>query len=160
MKIFLSNILLFLFVFSFSFAQEEHNQPSNKAMERIQQIRKIKLIEVLDLDEGTAEKFFFKDNQNGKKFEMLRREIDIITNELDKSLREGQQNDIRKKSDIMFNKMTELMTVHIDRLKSAKQILPEEKFAKYLVFESKFRKEIEMFLIRKEKRFERKRERR
>lgn len=155
MKIFLYNIALIFTLHSFAFSQDEQSAMSNKAVERIQQIRKVKLIEVLDLDDATADKFFLKDHQNSKKIDVLRQEIDKVSTELEKSLRDGQQADIRKKSDIMLSKMTELMNTNIERLKTAKQMLPDEKFAKFMVFETKFRKEIEMFLIRKEKRIER-----
>jgi hypothetical protein len=155
MKIFLFNIALIFTLHSFAFSQDEQSAMSNKAVERIQQIRKVKLIEVLDLDDATADKFFLKDHQNSKKIDVLRQEIDKVSSELEKSLRDGQQTDIRKKSEIMFSKMTELMNTNIERLKTAKQLLPDEKFAKFMVFETKFRKEIEMFLIRKEKRMER-----
>jgi len=154
MKIFLFNIALLFVTISFSYAQDNQAAASNKAIERIQQIRKVKLIEVLDLDDNTADKFFLKDHQNSKKIDNIRQEIDNLSAELEKSLREGQQADIRKKSDQMFTKMTEFMNLNIDRLKTAKQLLPEEKFAKFMVFETKFRREIEMFLIRKEGKFE------
>lgn len=154
MKIFLFNIALLFVTISFSYAQDNQAAASNKAIERIQQIRKVKLIEVLDLDDNTADKFFLKDHQNSKKIDNIRQEIDNLSTELEKSLREGQQADIRKKSDQMFTKMTEFMNLNIDRLKTAKQLLPEEKFAKFMVFETKFRREIEMFLIRKEGKFE------
>ncbi len=156
MKIFLFNIVLLFVTISFSYAQDNQSAASNKAIERIQQIRKVKLIEVLDLDDNTADKFFLKDHQNSKKIDNIRQEIDNLSAELEKSLREGQQADIRKKSDQMFTKMTEFMNLNIDRLKTAKQLLPEEKFAKFMVFETKFRREIEMFLIRKEGRMEKK----
>lgn len=154
MKIFLSNIILFFVTISLVTAQDNQSAASNKAVERIQQIRKVKLIEVLDLDDNTADKFFLKDHQNNKKIDVIRFEIDKISDELEKSLRDGQQADIRKKTDALFNKMTEFMSLNIERLKIAKQILPEEKFAKYIVFETKFRREIEKFLIRKEGRIE------
>lgn len=156
MKIFLFNIVLLFVTICFSYAQDNQSAASNKAIERIQQIRKVKLIEVLDLDDNTADKFFLKDHQNSKKIDNIRQEIDNLSAELEKSLREGQQADIRKKSDQMFTKMTEFMNLNIDRLKTAKQLLPEEKFAKFMVFETKFRREIEMFLIRKEGRMEKK----
>lgn len=156
MKIFLFNIIVFFTTITLINAQDNQAPASNKAVERIQQIRKVKLIEVLDLDENTADKFFLKDHQNSKKIDVIRQEIDKISSELEKSLREGQQSDIRKKSDVMYTKMNELMNLNIERLKSAKQLLPEEKFAKFMVFETKFRREIEMFLIRKEGRMEKK----
>ncbi|MBL8003654.1 MAG: hypothetical protein JNL36_01030 [Candidatus Kapabacteria bacterium] len=154
MKISLFNIILLFVTVSFSYAQDNQSAASNKAIERIQQIRKVKLIEVLDLDDNTADKFFLKDHQNSKKIDIIRQEIDNLSAELERSLRDGQQTDIRKKSDQMFTKMTEFMNLNVERLKTAKQLLPEEKFAKFMVFETKFRREIEMFLIRKEGRME------
>ncbi len=124
-------------------AQEEQAPPPGKAYERIEQYKKIRMMEVLNLDEQTAIKFFARYNKN---------------QELIRGLRQKQIADLgkvqalrrTKAADSEYDKIVSDLLSLEDQMNQAKasyveelrQVLSSKQLAEYLVFETRFQQNL------------------
>jgi hypothetical protein len=125
------------------FAQDNLNPPPGKAFERIEQYKKIRLMEVLNLDEQTSIKFFARYNKNQELLRDLRKkQVEAL----------GQVQALRKTkaADDEFEKIiSELLSLekelneakakYVDELR---QVLSSKQLAEYLVFETRFQQNL------------------
>ncbi|MCX7797336.1 MAG: hypothetical protein N2249_01790 [Melioribacter sp.] len=130
--------------------------PDGKALRKIEQLEKSKLIELLNLDENTSIRFFAKRNEHFQKVRTLFDEREKIINELKNSLDENKGNDNFYKEQV--NKLLEnedkMVNERESYYKSLSSILTPQQLAKLAVFEFMFRKELAhtmMKRMRKEK---------
>jgi multidrug resistance efflux pump len=105
---------------------------------KIEQLKKLKLIEKLDLDDATAEKFFMRYNGSQKKVEESRKALDDATNELDKAKAGGNTEKIKQLTEQMLQKHKQLQEATNEMLKSIRIVLNDKQYAEFLVFEAKF----------------------
>lgn len=127
-------------------------QPAFRAKERITEFKKLKLLEVLDLDEQTSNKFLSKYNSTEKLIGEKREKLHDAILDLEYLLRKKAKNeDIQKQSQIVMDEQRNLMNTMFEQQKELKSVLNEEQFAKYLIFENRFRGEIQKFLIKRAK---------
>lgn len=133
-------ILTLIFTFALGYLNAQ-NQPL-RAMERIQSLKKIKLLEILELNEADADKFIVKFNEYEKNVLDKFKNLEDASNELQKAIENNDYKNIDKLNDnyILANK--ELNQAIQDKFDNVKKILPKEKFAKYLVFERRFQNEV------------------
>ncbi len=125
------------------------HQKSKRHRSKIEQLEKIKLMEVLDLDEETSVRFFaryrtYKDNEINL---MDSRDsiLQIIKNKLDgiETKNENYLDLISKISHIE----TRIVNRRTEFLKSVQDILTPNKIAQFIVFNVKFREELRRMLI-------------
>ena len=132
-------------------------QPSKKAIERIRLIKKLKLIEVLELDEETSEKVIKVYEQWEDKIEKQQQIIHEAAQDLEISLKRGDAlNVIKKKSDRFMGLQKQLQDLIYDKFTAMRKILDDRQFAKFLVFEHYFK--IELLKIMKKHRSKRHKE--
>lgn len=145
-----SIIILIVFVITFS-GFEVSAQPAFKAKERIKQMKKIKLLDILELSEEEADKFIIKYNAWENKVDAQREEIDKISDELfDLLKKESATEEIQKQSARLLTAQEKFFGIQIEKLKSFKEILTPVNYAKLLVFEDRFIKELgKMMMDRK-----------
>ena len=115
---------------------KQPQQEGGKA--KIEQLKKLKLIEKLDLDDATAEKFFMRYNGGQKKVEEARKALDEATNELDKAKASGNNERIKQLTEQMLQKHKNSQDATNEMLKSIRGVLSEKQYAEFLVFEAKF----------------------
>ncbi len=113
-----------------------------KAKEKIQQLKKIKLLDILSLDESTSEKFLAKYSVIEKKIEEKRMAMNKMADELTESLKKGESKDvISQKTQALVKMQEEFAREAMESQMSMKSILNDVEFAKFVVFELKFREE-------------------
>lgn len=115
---------------------KQPQQEGGKA--KIEQLKKLKLIEKLDLDDATAEKFFMRYNTGQKKVEEARKALDEATNDLDKAKASDNSDRIKSLTEQMLGKHKNLQDATNEMLKSIRGVLSEKQYAEFLVFEAKF----------------------
>lgn len=122
--------------------------PDNKAKERVKQIKKIKLLEILELDEPSSEKFLAKYTVWEKKIEDKMVNLDNAIEDLHSSLRKNDSKDVITN---LTNKATlaqkDMMNILFDAQNDFKSILNETQFAKLVVFEHKFKDEMQKIIM-------------
>lgn len=117
-------------------------QDGGKAKKQIDQLKKLKLIEALNLDDATAEKFFVRYNAEQKKVEESRKALEDATNELEKAKSSGNSDKIKQLTQVMLDKHKHLQDANNEFLRSIREVLNEKQYADFLVFESKFQKQL------------------
>jgi hypothetical protein len=140
--------LAILILTSPNFAQKRDRM---KAMQKMEELKKIKLIDVLQLDEETSIKFFTRRSEHIKKIEEL---IQLRNDKIDKIediLKSDESNNesILTKEINDFHQLEEKEFQERQRfLKSASEILTPEQMAKLIVFEERFRRDVSGLLFR------------
>jgi len=113
-----------------------------RAKERISTLKKVKLLEVLDLDESTSEKVLLKYNAWENKIEDQMKKIDEVEEDLVKAIKKGNKEDIKNISSKFEKERDKIVQIAMERDKDMKSILTDEQYAKYLIFEKRFRREL------------------
>lgn len=127
-------------------------QPPFHARERISEFKKIKLLEILNLDEQTSEKFLAKYNSAEKIISEKLEKIQDAMLDLEYALRKKSgKEEIAKNSQRLMDAQRDLLNTMLEQQKEIKGILNEEQFAKYLLFENRFRSELQRLLIERAK---------
>ena len=155
-KIFTFTGLLLLFlVFNVSQmkAQDSGARPFLRrgAMRKIEELEKIKLLDVLNMDEATSVKFFTRKNQSRDKIFNYEDKINDILNNIDAEVKKGKDKDvnkIQKLNDDFVSISIEIEKERMNFLRSLNDILSPEQIGKYIVFEKRFREEIRDLLIK------------
>jgi len=121
------------------------------AMKKIEELEKIKILDVLNLDEATSVKFFTRKNQSRDKIFNYEDKINDILNNIDAEVKKGNDKDankIQKLNDDFVNTSIEIEKERMNFIRSLNDILSPEQIGKYIVFEKRFREEIRDLLIK------------
>ena len=131
-------------LYSIAFAQP----PNPRAKERVMQLKKIKLLEILDLDEKTSEKFLAKYTSWEKKIIEKRDHIDLAMEDLEKSIRrDAPKEELIAKSAKAMAEQKEMESILFQAQNDMKSMLNETQFAKLIVFEHRFRGELQKVIM-------------
>ena len=127
-------------------------QPPRKALERIAQIKKSKLIEILNLSEENSNKFLSKYTAWEKKILEQKKAVDETSADLEASLRKGDGKDeLIQKSQKLLDAQQNLQNMNTDKLKAMREVLNDVEYAKFLVFEDRFPKELQRMILKKQR---------
>jgi Spy/CpxP family protein refolding chaperone len=137
----------------------EPADPREKARERIQMVRMLKVTEALRLDRDTAARFFAV----GSRYEDTKRQVRRDMNDDIQRLRHTLQNlhppekDLRETVSRIRNRKKDLSELHLKQLDEELGLLRPEQQARYLLFTIDFRREIDDLLreVREERPAER-----
>ncbi len=126
-----------------------HAQPPRMAQERIMQMKKMKLLEILDLNEKQSDKFLIKYTSWEKKLKSQNDKIDKLSNDLFELLQDkGSESEIVKLSDEIIKQRARFTKMQTEKLKDFQALLSKKNFAKFLVFENRFIKELGRMMMR------------
>jgi len=120
-----------------------------KAKERFITMKKVKLLEVLNLTEERSNSFLSAYNPAENKIFDISRKLDQASDEL-RELLAGQNtkaSELKQRTENILKLQDEMNSAHNDKLKAIKNILNEEEFAKYLLFERHFQAEVRKHLM-------------
>lgn len=146
MKKTLLTLCIMIFSVSLINAQMKPGRDRNmKPLAQIEEWEKMKLIEVLDLNEDTSVRFFARRNEHQKHVREILHQRDQLAKEIENEIKEGV-----KIPDPVYreqvNKMVEfeagMMMERENFIKSLNDILTPEQIAKLTVFEIRFRREV------------------
>jgi len=140
--------MLFLFVSQGIWAQHM-GMMRRERLRRMEQLEKAKLIELLNMDDKTAIKFFAIRNENIQK----QKDLNKIKNRLTDSLRAALKLKEERKYSLLIKKIIRadkaLAKNRLDYFNALKKVLSKEQLAKLIVFEATFRNEIKRMLFRR-----------
>lgn len=151
MRIFkFSPVLIVLIAVFFAFSSTNTFAQRNiKAKERIEQVKKVKLLEVLELDEKAADKFLAKYTAWENKIKDKREANETLAQELELAIKKkADKAEIAKLSAKFMENMNEFHKMMIDRNNDIKTILDEVQFAKFLIFEESFFRDIQKVMFK------------
>jgi hypothetical protein len=141
-------VLSIIILFTSSFAQKHDRM---KPMQKMEELKKIKLIEILQMDEETNVKFFTRRSEHIKKIESLnfasQQKIEQIAGIIEDG-KESNSTNLKKAIDEYLQLQENVMQERQNFFKSASEILTIEQLGKLVVFEEKFRNEVSGLLFR------------
>ncbi|MDO8549537.1 MAG: hypothetical protein Q7S39_05210 [Ignavibacteria bacterium] len=146
------SLSVILFFSCFTFAQRDRK---DEPREKIEALEKIKLLEVLNLDEDTAIKFFTRRNEHQQKMKELFDELDSKRDKIkDKisSAKDDNDPELKKLTDSYFSTQQKLEQEKKRFFDSLSDILTYKQIAELTLFERRFREEIRDMLFMKKKR--------
>jgi hypothetical protein len=114
---------------------------SPRAKERMNMVKKMKMIEVMELDEAKSEKFLAKFNAYSKQLEDKRKQHRELVNKLDDAMKNNSK-EVPALTEQLLNSQDELNKINSEKTRDLRTILSETEFAKYLVFENNFINEV------------------
>ena len=120
------------------FAQPNKPPKVHRSKERMDMIKKLKLLEILELDETTADKFLVKYSFYEKKKEEHYQAMQKAKEELELALQDKSKEVIVEKTNKLVALTEEKHKLFLEKLKDMKSILSETEYAKYLLFDHSF----------------------
>ncbi len=145
----LKKLLLFAFMIALTTMNLSAQGMPPRAMERIQSLKKVKLLEVLDLNEAEADKFIVKFNELEKNVTEKFKALDKATDELRKAVQDEDYKNIDKLNADYLKANEELTKAVQFKFESMSKILSKENFAKYVLFERRFQEEVRKQIMEK-----------
>ena len=139
-------ILLLIIIVSVSVtlnAQRKHDR-GHHVPDKILQLEKIKLIEILEMDEETTLKFFSRRSEHEREMEKIHKAINEKLDKMEQIVNSDNVLDEELKASIeelnlMHNKLDRIKT---DFINSLDDILSYKQIAKMILFERKFKEEL------------------
>jgi hypothetical protein len=119
-------------------------------MKKIEELEKVKLLDVLNLDEGVAAKLITRRNQDRSRIWDIEDKINDVLDKIKSELK-GKDKDVTKIQKLNESYMNLTMDVEKEKLnflRSLSDILTPEQVGKFIVFERKFREDIRDLLMK------------
>ncbi len=124
--------------------QRRSERPGRLPRERIEEFKKLKLIEVVDLEEELAVRFFAKYNKHEKKQQAVHREMKETVDRIEKMLQENAGEAEFEKAFARLQELERKIDGERQRfLDELRQILTVQQVGKLIVFERNFAKRIQ-----------------
>lgn len=129
-----------------SFAQDKHD----KQLQKVDQLEKVKLIEYLNLNDDTNVKLLSRRKDFKAKNRSYYKAMDSLITELESyDGKNDKQNPAIKRCIEEYQRVElQIMKNRQEYINSLYEILTPEQVGKYIVFEKKFKKEIQDFIFK------------
>ena len=153
-KLFIVVALSFIFSVSIlaqDIGREERMHKRRAPMKKIEELEKIKLLDVLNLDEATSVKLFTRRNQNRTKIWDIEDKINEDLQNIELEIKKGKDKDvskIQKMNEDYCNLSMDVENEKMSFIRSISDILTPEQIGKYIVFERRFREDIRELLMK------------
>ena len=145
MKNLIYSLIIFLFLTSLL-----QSQPL-KMHERMLTIKKVKLLEFMELEESKSDKLLITVTKYENQLRDLNEKIKELSKKLGEDLEKLKENKIKKRNDELYNKLEEISNIQKNKLKEVRSYLDEKEFAKFQIFELKFAHELRKHLFENRK---------
>jgi hypothetical protein len=142
-------ILLLMILTPLIYTQEREDY---KRKNKIEQLERLKMIEVLDLDEETSIRFFSRRNEHQKEIEEMEKKSSDLFYQLEKILKSGKNDTEVEQKKIISDLMDNREKIELKRkqfILSLSDILTTGQISKYVLFEKRFREELRKILLEK-----------
>jgi hypothetical protein len=142
-------ILLLMILTPLIYTQEREDY---KRKNKIEQLERLKMIEVLDLDEETSIRFFSRRNEHQKEIEEMEKKSSDLFYQLEKILKSGKNDAEVEQKKIITDLMDNREKIELKRkqfILSLSDILTTGQISKYVLFEKRFREELRKILLEK-----------
>lgn len=147
-------LFLILLIIPASYSQNKMKMHKDR-MNKLEQLERLKLIDVLDLDEETTLRFFVRQKELRKRMEEFKKEGEKLLTKMKYLIENDNKKDKLKNTIEHYLALGEKIgNKKTGFVKSLSDIFTEEQIAKLLIFEMKFREDIRgmLFKMRKKKR--------
>lgn len=142
--------LLFFAIISMNLAFAQEGKKF-RPKEKIAQLEKVKIIELLNMDEETSVRFFSRHNEYKRKIEEIHNQIEERISIIEELIESGNQTsgaEYKKQLNEYWKLETELTAERKRFYDSLAGLLTDEQISKLVIFERRFREELRHILMR------------
>lgn len=145
-------ITLFVALNLNSFAQRM-NMNDDERPKRLEQFERMKLLEVLNMEEEIAVKFFTRRKEYKENLRLVHKKIEDVSKKLEDLIDDSknQKDEIQKQIDLYYSYEQQILKLRQDFKDSVRELLTDEQIAKYVIFEIRFPREIQKLLFENRK---------
>lgn len=145
-------ITLFVALNLNSFAQRM-NMNDDERPKRLEQFERMKLLEVLNMEEEIAVKFFTRRKEYKENLRLVHKKIEDVSKKLEDLIDDSknQKDEIQKQIDFYYSYEQQILKLRQDFKDSVRELLTDEQIAKYVIFEIRFPREIQKLLFENRK---------
>ena len=116
--------------------------------ERISDLRKVKLLDLLDLEGEQVERFFAVYNRFEDKIQDAKEAIDEAARDLQGAIgNDASDADLGKLTETLRSKIRVMERLIEERFDESKKVLTTRQYAQYVVFEARFRDELQRMVL-------------
>lgn len=136
---------VWLLILTINIIPQEEHMGRMQPQKRLKQLEKVKLLEILDMDDETASKVLKLKDLHENNMSALREKQNGILDEIEETLADDGSKKVSSLNKLVgdFEKTEQDMFNERGRFhKEIQNLLPAEKFARFIVFERNFRAEI------------------
>jgi len=152
-----STIALLLLALAFNSAYSQKSKKfsdregrGSNSKERIATLKKVKLLEQLELDEKIADKVLVKYNSMETNIEENKAKIGNAVSELNELIaKDATKDEIVKKTNELQKLQKDFSDLLFQTQQEMKSLLNEVQFAKFLVFEHHFREQVQKMIMKR-----------
>ena len=152
----MKTIILFLILLIIPVSYSQNKMKMHKVrMNKLEQLERLKLIDVLDLDEETTLRFFVRQKEIRNRMEEYKKEgVKLLTKMKYLINNDDKKDELKSTTDYYLALGEKIANKKTGFVKSLSDIFTEEQIARLLIFEMKFREDIRgmLFKMRKKKR--------
>lgn len=141
MKNLIYSILFIIFFQTIAFSQPM------KMHERLFTVKKVKLMEYMNLDENKANKLLILVTKYENELKNLNEKIKNLSEKLDKDLDNLSESELKKRNDELTDYLNKITNINKNKLSEARSLLSEKEYAKFQIFEYKFALELRKHLF-------------
>lgn len=145
MKTLICSIILLI-----SFSTNGISQPL-KMHERMLTIKKVKLLEYMELDQNKADKLLVIVTKYENNIREINEKIKSLGKKLGDDIDKLSDKELKKRNDELFNQLEQITNIQKNKLIEARALLTEKEFAKFQIFELKFAHELRKYLFENRK---------
>lgn len=150
MKVLVSILSITLLLSSVLFAQKGKWQ-DDEMRAKFEELEKIKLIEVLQMDEETTLRFFARQSEHKKQQDEIQDKIHTNSDNIEallKSEKTVSSEELKSKIDEINKLQLQLEKNRVDFINSLSDILSYEQIAQLIIFEKRFRNEVRKMIMK------------
>ena len=140
-----------MMVFSIQSLSQMHDRPPQHMRDKVNQLEKIKLIEVLEMDEETTLRFFSRRNEHQVKIDELAKRTDEIITQMEVIFKAGRVYTEAELKSLIVEANTihsEIVQTKSDFINSLDDILTTDQIAKLIIFERRFKDELKRAMFK------------
>lgn len=128
--------------------RDRRERRQERLHERIQDLRKVKLLDLLDLEGEQVEKFFAIYNKYEDKISDAKKQIDDAARELQGAIgNDASEAELGKLTSDLRGKIRAMEQLIEQRFDDSKKVLTSRQYAQYVVFEARFRDELQRMIL-------------
>ncbi len=150
MKVLFLAVSLIIVSSTQSFSQM-HDKPPHHMRDKLNQLEKIKLIEVLEMDEETTLRFFSRRNEHQVKIDELAKRTDEIITQMELIFKAGRvytEAELKSLIEEANTIHSKIVQAKSDFINSLDDILTTDQIAKLIIFERRFKDELKRAMFK------------
>lgn len=128
--------------------RQEPEERQERLRERISDLRKVKLLDLLDLEGEQVERFFAVYNRFEDKIQSSKEAIDEAARDLQGAIgNDASGAELGKLTESLRSKIRAMEQLIEERFDESKKVLTTSQYAQYVVFEARFRDELQRMVL-------------